>query len=384
MPGIRKIKLLLMCSSLKVGGAEMQAALLTAHLNKDIFDIHVAYFTHGAGRPLEIIEAADIPVRFLGTPKWSKSAFIWDALKYIREQRFDIVHAWDSSANFYGRLAAILSGVPVIIGGLQGVVEFQGKWSWLYSLTNLRCSGWIVNSTFLEQEMRKTIRLMKDKPVYIVPNGIVTEKPKSNPQSTDFYRTLKGSRPIVAIIARLHPIKNHFMFVEMAKTLLSLGVEADFWIIGEGSMRKQIEEQIDRDDLSHCIKLLGLRHDVDQALKHIDVVVLTSKSESCPNALLEAMSAGIPVVSTRCTDLSAVILEGKNGYVVDVDDVQALSGRVKELISDPTLRKEMGEHGSALVESKFGIGKAVNILENIYLEFSQGESFGAKTRGTTT
>jgi glycosyltransferase involved in cell wall biosynthesis len=159
------------------------------------------------------------------------------------------------------------------------------------------------------------------------------------------------------------------MLLEAAAHLRDQGVDADYWIIGDGPVRDDIARRIDELQLGNCVRMFGQRNDVEAAYEVMDIVVLTSDSEGCPNALLEAMRASLPIISTQCTSLDHVIAEGVNGFVVPVGGVRELAERLKVLIHDASLRRQFGAASRSMVEKTFSMPVAVRHLEQTYLHF---------------
>lgn len=376
---MKRIRILVVCGSLGVGGAEVQAAKLLPLLDRQRFDVEVAYYNQGAGYPLEQLLNQGIPVHYIGAEKWDRWQFMKKLTRFIRQGQFDIVHAWMASANHYARLPALWAGVPVVIGGLQGKIELQKYWSTLYSIMNLTCSGWIVNSQTLKDYIKKELLFMNNTPVWVVKNGLEEggEDLFRQRERTE-YDVIRGQRPVVGIVGRLHPVKNHRLFLDMALALTNAGVDADYWIIGDGPLRHDIEQTIREMGLSDRVKLLGLRHDVNVALCRMDVLVLTSDSESCPNAVLEAMRAGLPVVATNCTDFTAIIEDGNNGFTVAINNLPELIGRVSHILSDPALRASMGAKSRAIIGSSFSLSSAVDSLAEAYLSEAKSAAHNSR------
>lgn len=364
------IKLLVVCGSLGVGGAEMQAARMLPCLDRSLFDLEVVYYNYKSGPPKLELERQGIPVNYLGRPTWDRNAYLRDAFSYMRSKRFDLVHAWSASANHYGRLPALLAGVPVVIGGLLGKGGLNGLWPFVYSGMNLACDGWIVNSDDLKAFALDKMFLNRFSPVVVVENGIDLKQDRAElARRIPFYTALKGDRPVVGLVARLHPIKNHNMLLEAAANLHAQGVDADYWIIGDGPARDDIASKINEFQLGNYVRMLGQRDDVEAAYEVMDAVVLTSDSEGCPNALLEAMRASMPIISTQCTSLDHVIVEGVNGFIVPVGAHRDLAERLKQLLHDSALRRQFGAASRSMVEKKFSMPVATQRLEQTYLNF---------------
>ncbi len=368
--GEEKIKLLIVINTLGVGGAEVQVAHTIPYINKDKFDVQLAYYSEKCqGHPAKVLAEANVKVTFLNRDKWGRIPYFFKTARFMKQHRFDIVHAWTGTANLYARVPAIIAGVPCIIGGLRGRRTANGRNGLAYSLTNWRCSGWIVNSPEIKEIAKRKLKFIKNSPIYVVRNGLeVNDDKRFLRDKHCFYDALKSNKPVIGTVSRLAPVKNQLLFVEMAKHLSDAGIEADFWIIGEGPMRPALEKAIIRYNLENTIKLLGYRTDVDSALSRMDVFVLTSDSEGCPNSLLEAMRASLPVVSTNCGYLNDIIEEGSNGYISPKGDAHSLTQKIKILLNDPDKRKKMGKHSKEIVEKRFSMQIAVQKLQETYIE----------------
>jgi glycosyltransferase involved in cell wall biosynthesis len=287
----------------------------------------------------------------------------------MKREGFDIVHAWTGTANLYGRLPALMAGVPGIIGGLRGQTAANGLMAPVFILTNWRCAGWVVNAEDLKKIALRKLKLMRHCPIYVVPNGIeIDGEACLNFDKKTFYDDIKRNRPVVGAVGRLVAVKNHKLFLDMAKEIRSRGIEADYWIIGDGPLREEIDERIIRYGLSDCVRMLGYRKDADEGLKRMDIAALTSDSEGCPNVLLEAMRASLPIISTKCSSLEHIVEEGRNGYLVPCGNATALADKAADLLTDPVKRRVMGKESRKIVEERFAMPIAVGTLERVYIE----------------
>ena len=287
----------------------------------------------------------------------------------MKQSRFDIVHAWTGTANFYARVPAIMAGVPCILGGLRGRRTVNKKNRWVYSFTNWRCNGWIVNADDIKRIAEGHLRFRRNSPIYVVPNGIeIGDDSRLKKDRHGYYDDYRKDRPVVGTVGRLAPVKNHKMFLKVARLLRNRGVEADFWLIGEGPMWAELEAYIQENELEGIVTMFGNRTDVDEGLSRMDILLLTSDSEGCPNVLLEAMRAGLPCISTNCSSLDEIIEDGLNGRKVPVGNAEAMADQVEILLKDEQARTEMGNESRRIVEQRFAMQIAVNRMQNVYLE----------------
>jgi len=365
-----RIRVLIVVNTLGVGGAEVQLARTVPEIDSDTFDVQVAFYSKVAeGHPGEMLAGAGVKVAFLDRDRWGRLRYFAKAAAFMRREDFDIVHAWTGTANLYGRVPAILAGMPCILGGLRGRRTADGRNGVVYSITNWRCSGWTVNARDIKEIATRRLRFIRRSPIFVVPNGIdLGDEGRFMRTRKVYYDTLTSGRPVIGTVSRLAPVKNHKLFVEMARHLTEAGFHADYWIIGDGPMQGQVRAAVDRYGLADRVRLLGYRRDVDAALARMDVFVLTSDSEGCPNALLEAMRASLPVVSTHCTSLEDIVEEGVNGYTVPRGDARGLADRVTQIMADPDAKRAMGTESRRIIEQRFAMPVAVRRLQDVYID----------------
>jgi len=365
-----KIKILIVLNTLGFGGAEVQIARTAPYFDRGKFEIQIAYYSNvSQGHPSDMLAKAGVRVTFLDRDRAGKINYFFKAAQFMKREGFDIVHAWTGTANLYGRIPALMAGIPGIIGGLLGRRTADGMMGVLYSLTNWRCSGWIVNAEDIKRIALRKLKFMHNRPIYVVPNGIeIDGEERFQRHARTFYDAIKGSRPVLGTVGRLVPVKNFKLFLEMARKIRSRGIDADYWIIGDGPLRQEIETLINQYGLNDRVKMLGYRKDVDEGIARMDLVVLTSDSEGCPNVLLEAMRASLPVLSTQCTSLEQIVEEGRNGYLAPVGDAEALAEKAAVILADPQKRSAMGRESRKIVEERFSMPIAVRNLQSVYIE----------------
>ncbi len=186
-------------------------------------------------------------------------------------------------------------------------------------------------------------------------------------QRLRFDLKLPAGVPVVGIVGRLFPEKDHATFLRAAAAISQAKPETRFLIAGEGSLREWIEGDIARLGLSEKALVLGGRKDALALIQLLDVFVLTSTTEGFPNVLLEAMAAGTPIVTTAAGGAPEVVLDGKTGFVVPCGDDQALAGRVLALLDDPVVRKVFAEAGRDRLRACFAAEQAASAIQACYV-----------------
>ena len=139
-------------------------------------------------------------------------------------------------------------------------------------------------------------------------------------------------------------------------------------LVGEGPLRLELESRARELGISDAVCFRGSAKDVAAILAAIDVSVLTSVKEGCSNVILESMAAALPVVVTDAGGNRELVVDGATGFIVPIDDAEAVAERIVRLLSDRELRRRMGEAGLERVRERFTVGRMVDDTANLYME----------------
>lgn len=364
----KKLKVLWVTNALGCGGAERQMLYMYEIAQKYCnFDITILYYAK-VGDALNIDNVQNV---FIDKSKVGKVHTIIEINRYIRENNIDIVHAFGgSSANLYGRMAAIFTkAVPV--GAMLGKRHFVRKpFAMINSFLNLFGNWWTVNNAELIPILRNDLLFISQKRVKLIHNGFApASEVDYQINSMTEYDLDKKDQFVFAVIGRLQPVKNYPLFLVAAKKITQKYKNIRFWIIGNGDELNSLKKLADEYKLNDYVRFWGYRTDVDIAMSRVDVFVQTSFTEGSPNTIAEAMRAGRPVISTRSTDLSEMIINDKNGYEIPIDDCEALTEAMEKMIQKPeTVRKAMGEESQRMFMETFLDKKVACEFQEFYTE----------------
>lgn len=153
---------------------------------------------------------------------------------------------------------------------------------------------------------------------------------------------------VIVSAGRLMPQKNQIMLIDAFKIIHDKYNDYQLVIYGEGPHRKELEKRIDELELSEYVFLPGELKDVLKKELAAKAFVLSSNYEGMPNALIEAMCLGLPCVSTKVSGANELIEDGANGYLVNTNDVNALSNRLEKIINDDKLANKLAKNASKL------------------------------------
>jgi glycosyltransferase involved in cell wall biosynthesis len=294
---------------------------------------------------------------------------VWEMAMYFRQNIFDVVHTFKGTSSIYGRAAAHIAKVPKIFGGYRAQIT-QDRWSTLFNCWLSRnTNGWIVNSEAIKRRLPILFGIPESS-VFVVRNAIEPDKFLSL-LTKEHARVKLGLDPkhsVVTMIANFRPMKNHDMFFRVAHALENhFSGPVNFLLAGHGPLESKIQKQCQAWQGKFPIKVLGYCRDIADLLKASSVIILTShaNSEGLPNVLIEAGAAVRPSVSTNC-GAAEVIEDGITGFIVPIDDYEAMAHKISVLLKDPMLKIEMGKAARKKIENSFSTHALYRNLMTVY------------------
>ena len=177
--------------------------------------------------------------------------------------------------------------------------------------------------------------------------------------------SLSGCSPVVGILAALRPEKNHELFLSGAARILAKHPATQFLVIGDGPRRGELETLAERLAIAPSVKFLGSRSDVPQLLSACDLVALTSHNEASPVSILEALSAGVPVVASNVGSVRETVAEGETGRLFPAGDLDAFVAAVVGLLDDGAARARFGAEGRRRVAQRWSLQAMVRGYEQL-------------------
>lgn len=309
----------------------------------------------------------------------------------IQEFQPDIVHTHAAKAGALGRKAAKACGVPVIVHTFHGHVfhSYFGKTKTLiYRLIERRLAkistGIIAISPIQKEELSAVHGICKPEKIKVIPLGFDLMKFRENLSEkrikTRTEWNLDEEEVAVAIVGRLAPIKNHFLFLDVIELLAEKGIKARYFIVGDGQERDFIEERAKKLEKTYNLKieLTSWIKDIATFNAGMDIICLSSDNEGTPVSLIEAQASGVPVVSTDVGGVKDILEEGETGFVVPKKDPEAFGEKLQLLIENKEIRHKMSQNGWNFVRDKFHYTTLVKNMENYYAELIEKTRKNAK------
>lgn len=362
------VRVLHLITELNIGGAQKALARLLAHLDRDRFAPTTACLYAGDGPVADEIRAFSVPVIDLGmTAKWRWDAF-WQLYRLLRRERPTILHTWMFHANIPGRVLGRLAGVPIVISSEQTMGQ-ESHWRyWLNRITDPLTDRVVCVSQQVADFVVKKVGIPQRKTV-VIPNGIDVRDFEHLPakQQVRAALGLPFDQMLIGTVSRLKLVKRLDVLLQAMKSLRDIYVV----IIGDGPERTQLEAMSERAGIASRVHFAGQQDDVRIWLAALDMFVLSSDWEGMPNAVLEAMAAGLPVVATAVGGTPEVVMDGVTGLLVPPRDPGVLAEAIDRLLRDPELRRQMGRAGWERVAAQFDISNPVRRTETLYKQILQ-------------
>ncbi|MFZ5801210.1 MAG: GT4 family glycosyltransferase PelF [Candidatus Omnitrophota bacterium] len=368
------IKVLIIIDNLNKGGAQQQLLKFIAGYDRSRFDITVCALDATENYMLSEFEKAG--ARVIIIPQRGKFCLPTLAALYqlIQREKFAIIHTYLATADYYGRLAAILAGRAKIISSVRGEDRWKKKQHiWADRILHRFTDRIVVNAGRLRGIIEKRDWAPSDKIVKIY-NGIdLTQTPRHQDTKTPVKPSLgiMDGELVVGAVGRLGPEKDYPTFLKAAARITKEIPNVKFIIVGDGPLSQELRLRAMSYDLSAKIIFTGLRDDTLDIMRTFDALVLTSLYEGCPNVVMEAMALGRPVVATDVGGCAELISDGETGYIAKVGDHRDIAAKVITLLKDKTLRERMGEAGRKRIATYFSVQLMVEKIENLYANLTK-------------
>jgi len=364
------MRVLYVIATLDPAGAERQMTALCTRLDRSVFEPSVCCLTRGGPLEEELAEAG-VPVRVLRKRGKFDFMLLRRLLRAIRDTRPDVVHTWLFTANFWGRTAAWLGGVPMIVASERAADVWKtALHRWIDRRLAERSACVLANAEAVKRFCVERVGLNPDK-VRVVRNGIDLQRfdAEAGMEPQEPVPDAEGI-PVVGAIARMEPQKGLSYLIEAFRLLRESGREARLWLVGDGPLRGRLESSVRNAGLADGVSFLGRRRDVPALLNRMDVVALPSLWEGLPNVMIEALAAGRCVVATAVDGTPEVVEDGRTGLLVPPRDRRALAAALARLLDDEPLRRRMGAAGRARVEREFRMERMVEETARVYRELA--------------
>jgi glycosyltransferase involved in cell wall biosynthesis len=345
------------------GGAERFVYDLVKFGNHEKFSFSV--ITVVGGGPLQpAFEQLNVPIHVLHKRGRLGIGVIFEIRKILKERPVDIVHTHQFAGAAWGRLAAILAGVPEIYTTEVNINRDEG---WIKKRVKQILSHWnkkiVAISRAVYEDTRRAEHVPKKK-LMIISNGIDLEKFWGEP------RIPNATAPTIGVVARFYPQKGHETLLAAWPKILSVIPAARLKLVGRGPLESQFKTVVQKKDLEASVEFIGGAADVTAFYRSCDLIVLPSHWEGQGIVLLEAMAAGRAIVASDVDGIREVITTGATGVLVPPKDPDTLAAAIVDVLRNPQETREMIERAQVAVK-QYEIRSIVQQYEQLYEDHSR-------------
>lgn len=368
------MKVIMTESSGSIGGQELAVLLYAKGLRARGHDLRLIL---EPGSPIhKMAERQKLPVITLPMRRANYGSAIMAIRGHLRRHRPDIVHVNSSRDSWIVSLAArLIRPRPKIVRSRHISVPLN-KNLFTRVLYRRLCDYVIVTGGELTRRALIERDGLDPDRVDAFPIGIDVTQFQPGRPAHDMRQELgiPGDHQLVGIVSYLRTYKGHRYFVEAAAQVLSRIKKVTFVIVGEGPEEHNLRTQIAELGLTDRVLLLGFREDQVEALRSLNVFVLPSvEGDTIPQALMQALAVGLPVVSTAIGSIPDVVKDGHTGFLVPPRDSMCLAERILTLLQDESLRRRLGSTGHELVKEHYSLQSMLVRLEAVYQRVLQQE-----------
>src|SRR5262247_1183887 len=382
LPGTRerakKPRVLHLITSFEVGGTERQAVELLKRIDRRRFDVSLAAIRLEGPLYQEVAPILPRVPQFPLTSFYNANAAkqLMRLCGWMIRERADILHAHDFYAGLLGAAAARIAHVRVIACQRHMRLSDRRAHEWGTRLTHQLAHRVLVNSEAIRDYLLAGGHIAPEK-IVVIHNGLSAAVERAILESGGRAKrraallrelNLDGDAKLIGLVARLQPVKGHRYFIEAAGRIAAVEPKAHFLLVGDGALRREIEEQAARVGVNDRVHLLGARHDAALIAAGFDVAVSASLSEGLPNAVMEAMAAGAPVVATAVGGTTELVIDDATGFLAPPADADALARRILDALQNPEWSARMAAQGRRRVLGLFSMRRMVESVEQLYDE----------------
>jgi len=361
--------------TLDVGGAEV---LATQHARRLAVSYRFVFAClDSLGTLGEELLGEGFPVEVLGRVAGVDLGCSHRLARFLRRERVDLVHAHQYTPFFYAATARFLYRRPPVLFTEHGrsFPDYPRPKRIAVNRLLLQRRDRVVG---VGEAVRQALIANEGIPpgrVSVIYNGV--DLPACSSIAPDRQKVrrelgVSDSDLVIIQVARLDPLKDHATAIRVIEQVSRRRPDAALVLVGDGPEGEMIRDLIGQKRLESHVRMLGLRKDVPRLLPAADVALLTSVSEGIPLFLIEAMAAGIPVVSTRVGGVGEIIRDGVTGLLAPAGDDAALADCILRLADDPATGEQIRRQGQERVAAQFCESRMLECYDRLYADMLNG------------
>lgn len=352
---------------LEVGGTQRQLYLTATGLAARGWHVEVVCL-HPILAMAPDFREAGIAVHVIPKTRRIDVQLLFALRRFLSTRGIDLVHAFSSTAEFYGGVAARLAGAR-FIGSIRNAADPLPLLHRAGKRIADRLADAVVANARAGRDDGISRGLVSRQRVQVIPNGLDLKRFTADEGERAHARLRFGvplDAPVIVSVGRLVAQKGWDTIVDVARHVLAAHPGARFMVVGDGPLRQVIDAQVAACGIASQVVRVGECRDIRPALFAADIYLHASRWEGMSNAIMEAMAARLPVVASAVGGTPELVHDGCTGFLFPVGDGRAAADPICRLIADPAVRRILGERGRAIIETHYSSDTMVSQVDGLY------------------
>jgi glycosyltransferase involved in cell wall biosynthesis len=362
-------KVLHVVEDLNIGGLARVVQCIVLGLDRERYDVAVWCLASG-GVIFDELQRMGIPVEVLGLHSYHDPINVLTLARRMRCGGFHIIHTHGYYAGTFGRLAAVMARVPAVIHHVHTTYSnLKPRHRRVERILSSVTGHIICVAEAVRDNLSNVLRIPEGK-TCVIYNASAVQPEKSSLAVVESTRTALGIRPgdtVITVVASLSDNKGQAVLLDAFRPVAAAHPGSKVVFVGDGPLRQALEGQARISGLASRVVFAGVLKDVSPVLRLTDVLVLpTTEREGLSVALVEGLSAGIPLIGSRLGGIPEVVEDKVNGILVKPGSAVELGSALERLLCSPEIRKRMGKAGRAIYDCKFTLSRMMAQIQALY------------------
>jgi glycosyltransferase involved in cell wall biosynthesis len=361
--------------------------LLAKHTDFNKYNLKLCVFKYQTSPWGDEFERLGGTIINLGAKRTESPKVTFKLLACFRKERPHIVQTHELKANLYGRIAARMARVPIIIGTIWTLKDtapsplrrLRDRCLHPFSkMLDWQSDKVVTSSNAIRREWDVSLASPLYETIY-TPYNLDRNSTVPADELGILMAAMDKQKVKLGLVSRLSEEKGIQYLLQAIPLIAEQFPDFEIYVAGEGNYRKQLESLAETLKVNSRVKFLGHVSDVRSFLQRLDLFVQPSRSESLGVAIMEAMSAGLPVVATNVGGIPEIIEDTVSGILVPPGNPELLAKSIVNLCRNPEMRKKMGAKGKMLIAQKFRVSDFVKQTFDLYEELLKKKGFASGT-----
>jgi sugar transferase (PEP-CTERM/EpsH1 system associated) len=368
----RRIRILHVVDSLSVGGLENGVVTLINALDDHIFRNSICCLRNTGGLQDRL---RDPHVKVHELHQKLKDNLLFKMKNILVQEKIDIIHSNGYGTFFDSAIGAQLAGTPFMVHCVHGIywrdmVKMKLRRRLLQRFLALQADKLYAVADFLREYYLRVVGVSPRR-ISIIYNGVDVEKYSPLSQIEQRKNKVRLGFPadeiVIGSVGTLYWVKDPETLLEAAHLVLRQRDDVSFLWVGDGPLKERLQTRAREYGIDRKVLYLGSRDDVSDVLAAVDIFALPSLTEGLSYSILEAMASGLPVVATQVGGNAELIQNQRTGFLVPTRNPEMMANQLLRLISNRSLRLDMGMKARQRVEQNFNLSDMVQRYQKMYL-----------------